>query len=420
MLPLHVVSAPAVPSARDSLLPVASFFARRPPNIPLLTVLISGSAIAYNVYLPSMPDLGRDFGVSIRTVQTTLIAFLVAYAIAQFFYGGVADRFGRRPVLLWALAIYVIASLACTVAPDIDTLVAARVVQGIGAAGPIVLVRAMVRDLYDRKQSARALSIISTVMVFAPATAPAIGGWLHAGYGWTASFVFLSVLAAALWLWCFLRMAETGERETGTLVGNFLAMARGYRVLMGRRVFVAYSLNIGFLAGGVFAWFAGVPGVLIDSYGLAPDHAGYLMVTGTMGAFIGYASSIWLTGLIGVNRMIVLGSTVAFIGASVYVALPLAGIYSPLAAIMPMSIFGLGLALNFPNVMAASVSLVPQYSGTAAAINGLVQYGTAAVTTLIVRELPHDTHLALGILIFATQCCSMGSALVGWRNRPAE
>ena len=147
---------------------------RKPPKIPLLTALISGSAIAYYLFLPSILDIG----VSIFTVQTTLIAFLVAYALAQFFYGGVSDRFERRPTLLWGLAIYVIASLICAFATSMTMLLLARILQRIGAAGSIVMVRLIVRDLYDRKNSARALAVISTVMVFAPATGPAIGGYL--------------------------------------------------------------------------------------------------------------------------------------------------------------------------------------------------------------------------------------------------
>src|SRR3546814_158185 len=210
----------------------------------------------------------------------------------------------------------------------------------------MVLVRTVVRDLYDRKQSARALAIIATVMVVAPATAPAIGGWLHARFGWTASFLFLAVLGTGLFVWCFVRMAETSEAASGSLFANLRAMAGGYRALVRSRLFLAYSLNIGFLAGGVFAWFAGLPIVMIESYGVTPETFGYLMVTGTMGAFVGYSSAIWLTGRLGVNRMIVLGTTTSFVGAAVYLALPLAGVLTPLAAAMPMDLVSLGLSTN--------------------------------------------------------------------------
>lgn len=367
-----------------------------------------------------MPDIGRAFGVSTLTVQSALIAFLVPYAIAQFFYGGVSDRFGRRPTLLCGLAIYVLASLACAGSTSMTMLIVARIFQGVGAAGSMVMVRSIVRDLYDRKRSARALAIISTVMVFAPAGAPAVGGYLHTQFGWQASFLFLAALGSVLFVYCAVRMAETNVVQGMDLLGNFRAMVSGYGVLIRERAFVAYSLNIGFLAGGMFAWFAGVPIVLIDSYGVSPDQFGYLMLTGTSGAFFGYASAIWLTGKLGVNRMIVLGTFIALCGAALYLALPLAGVLTPLAALAPMSLFGIGLALAFPSVMAAAVSVRPNYAGTAAAINGLVQYGTAAMATLAVGLLPHATHLPLAWVIFILQACGMIAAIVGWRARPAE
>lgn len=367
-----------------------------------------------------MPDIARAFGVSTFAVQSSLIAFLIAYAAGHLFYGGVADRFGRRPVLLWGLAIYVVASLACALAGSMGFLIFARILQGVGAAGSMVMVRSIVRDLYDRQQAARALAIISTVMVFAPASAPALGGYLHAQFGWQASFYFLAALGTVLFIYCALRMAETHQAYGSDLLSNLKAMALGYRVLAGERVFVAYSLNIGFISGAIFAWFAGVPIVLIDSYGVAPDDFGYLMLTGTSGAFFGYASTIWLTGRLGVNRMIVIGTAVGLVGASIYLALPLAGVLTPLAAIAPMFVFGIGLAMTFPNAMAAAVSVRPELAGTGAAINGLSQYGIAALTTLTVGALPSDTHLPLACVIFAMQAAAAIASWVGWRARPAE
>lgn len=383
-------------------------------------MLIASSAITYNLFLPSMPDIGQAFGVSIFTVQSTLIAFLVAYALAQFFYGGVSDRFGRRPTLLWGLAIYVIASLLCAVSTSITMLLLSRILQGIGAAGSIVMVRSIVRDLFDRKDSARALAIISTVMVFAPATAPAIGGYLHTHFGWQASFFALALLGTVLFIYCALRMAETNRPESSDFISNLRAMIHGYRVLITERSFVAYNLNIGFIGGAIFAWFAGAPIVLIESYGVAPDTFGYLMLTATSGAFCGYGSAIWLTGKLGVNRMIVLGTSIGMAGATLYLALPLMGVFTPIAAISPIFIFNVGLAITFPNVMAAAVSVRPEYAGTAAAMNGLMQYGMAAVTTLIIGFLPHVTHLPLAWVVFLSQFAALVACIVGWRARPQE
>jgi len=262
--------------------------------------------------------------------------------------------------------------------------------------------------------------VISTVMVFAPATAPAIGGWLQLQYGWQASFLALGVLGAVMFVYCLLFMAETNVQEGGNLLTNLRAMAMGYRVLVGERAYVAYSLNIGFISGGIFAWLAETPIVLIESYGLAPHEYGVLMLTATVGAFLGYANAIWMTSRFGINRMIVIGTMTGFVGACVYLALPMAGVFTPWAAVTPMMLYSFGMAITFPNVMAAAVSVRPEYAGTAAAMNGLVQYGTAAITTLVVGQLPHDTHLPLACLVFVMQSGAVIAAVVGWRARPPE
>ncbi len=376
--------------------------------------------IAYNLFLPSIPDIAVELDVTTFTVQGALIVFLIAYALAHFLYGGVSDRFGRRPTLLWGLAIYMLASLLCAASTSMTMLLIARILQGVGAAGSVVMVRSIVRDLYNRQDAARALAVISSVMVFAPATAPAVGGFLHTQFGWEASFYFLAIIGAVLFAYCFMRMEETNQTDRSNLMRNLHTIVSGYAVLIRERSFVAYNLNIGFIGGAIFAWFAATPLVLIESYGVAPDTYGLLMMTGTSGAFCGYFSAIWLTGRLGVNRMIVVGTATGFAGATIYLALPLAGIFTPLAATAPIFVFNLGLSMTFPAVMAAAVSVRPDYAGSAAAMNGLMQYGMAACTTLLVGTLPHTTHLPLAWVMFLFQGGALVAAVVGWRARPVE
>ena len=215
-------------------------------------------------------------------------------------------------------------------------------------------------------------------------------------------------------------MDESHKVQGDKFFSNLKLMAVGYRSLVSQRVFVAYNLNIGFVSGAVFAWFAGVPIILINSYGVSPEQFGYLMLTGTSGAFCGYASTILLTARLGVNRMIVIGTSVGLCGASIYLALPLLGIFTPLSAIAPMFIFAIGLAMTFPNAMAASVSVLPHYAGTGAALNGLSQYGIAALVTIAVGLLPSTNHLPLAWVIFILQLLATIATYVGWSSRPVE
>jgi DHA1 family bicyclomycin/chloramphenicol resistance-like MFS transporter len=150
----------------------------------VLALLTALGPLSTDMYLPSLPAIRADLGATTGGTQLTLSVFLLGFAVGQFAYGPVSDRIGRRPVLLFGLALFTLASLACTVAPSIETLVAARFVQAVGASGPIVLGRAMVRDLYGGARAGRELSRMGTIMGVVPAAAPTLGGLLEEAFGW--------------------------------------------------------------------------------------------------------------------------------------------------------------------------------------------------------------------------------------------
>ena len=154
----------------------------------LLTALVAFGAISTDLYLPSLPAIGAGFAADISQVQLTLSVFLVGFAVSQAVYGPLSDRFGRRPVLLGGLSIYLIASLACMTAPGIGSLIAWRFVQALGACTGVVLGRAIVRDVYGREGAARMLSYMGMAMALAPALGPILGGYLQVWFGWRANF----------------------------------------------------------------------------------------------------------------------------------------------------------------------------------------------------------------------------------------
>ena len=144
-----------------------------------------------DMYLPSLPDIARQLGASTAQVQLTISAYLIGFAVGQILYGPVSDRHGRKPVLLAAVALYCVASLACALSTSIEMLIVSRFVQALGGSGGIVLARAIVRDLYSGARAGRELSLISSVMALAPVLAPIVGGVLQTGFGWRSIFVTL-------------------------------------------------------------------------------------------------------------------------------------------------------------------------------------------------------------------------------------
>jgi DHA1 family bicyclomycin/chloramphenicol resistance-like MFS transporter len=183
----------------------------------LLALLTALGPVAVDMYLPSFPDIGRLLAASPATVQLTLSLYMVAYAIGQMVYGPLSDRYGRLPVMRVALLIYCAASLACALAPNIEMLLAARVLQALGSSGAIVLARAIVRDLYSGARAGRELSLMGAIMALAPVFAPMIGGLLQSTFGWRSHFVLQIAfgLIAATFVWR--KLPETLKERTDSI-----------------------------------------------------------------------------------------------------------------------------------------------------------------------------------------------------------
>lgn len=219
----------------------------------LLAALTALAPLSTDLYLPTLPDMGRAFGVSPAKVQLTLSAYLVGFAIGQIAYGPISDWYGRKSGLLVALACYCIGSLICFAAPSIDVLIGARVLQAFGGAGAIVLARAVVRDLYSGARAGKELSLMSLVMAFGPVSAPLIGGILHVFFGWRSSFAALLAFGIVVMVMVLRKMPETlGERPQERI--SLGAMLEGYRQILRSREFNIYLAIGGASYTGLIGW----------------------------------------------------------------------------------------------------------------------------------------------------------------------
>lgn len=204
-------------TAMDMGLAGAKAPARREPTrgeLLLLGALTAFGAISIDLYLPTLPVIGRDFGATPAAVQLTFIAFFIGMAMGQLVYGPVSDRMGRRPAILFGCGLFTVSSIACAFAPTIDWLVAGRFVQALGCCAGMVVARAVVRDRYDHRDSARIFSLLVLVLAVAPMLAPSIGGWLAAVVSWRAVFVALALFGASLLAAVFFRLDESRSAAT--------------------------------------------------------------------------------------------------------------------------------------------------------------------------------------------------------------
>lgn len=357
-------------------------YSGRRPSVAVLVAISALGPLALNIFMPSMPGLARQFGVEYGTVQLTLTLYLVGLSLAQLVYGPLSDRYGRRPALLWGLALFLAGSLICTFAPSIEALMLGRMLQAIGGCAGLVLGRAIVRDLYDRDRSAAMIGYVTMAMTLAPMLAPALGGYLDIWLGWRSSFAFCSVAGAAVMLWVVLVLPETltpgggGEGLSGLL--------RGYRDLLRSPAFCGYAFQTAFTSGVFFAFIAGAPFVVVTVLGLPPSSYGLWFVV----VSAGYLAGNFLTGRFsvrfGIDRMIAAGATIALLGIAAQAAIGWLGLLSLPAIFLPMAIVALSNGLTLPNGTAGAISVNPRAAGAAAGLAGALQMLTGAAAAVLV------------------------------------
>jgi len=356
--------------------------AAKPSLIALLIAVAAVSPLGINMYLPSMPGMARAFAVDFTTIQLTLSLYLAAMALGQLIIGPLSDRFGRRPVLLTGLSVFVAGSLICYLAQNVGLLIFGRVVQAIGGCAGITLSRAIVRDLYDRERVASMIGYVTMGMAVAPMIAPTIGGVLETLYGWRASFVFLMVFGGLALSLALLRLSETNHNRGSA--GSVEELLRSYMQLFRSRLFWGYTLTTSFVSAVFFSFLAGAPYVMIEIMGRSPAEYGFYFAMVPSGYVLGNFLTARFAARIGPNRMIMAGMLMTLASVTAMGAAFAMGLLHPVALFGPMFFIGVGNGLVLPSGIAGAVSVNPDVAGAAAGLSGSFQIGFGALVAPIV------------------------------------
>ena len=358
----------------------------RPDTLALTAVLALMTALgplSTDMYLPSLPDISAKLGASTSHTQLTLSVFLLGFAAGQIVYGPFSDRFGRRPPLLAGFALFILATALCAVAPTIDLLIGGRFLQALGASGPIVLARAVVRDLYDGPRAGRELARMGTIMGIVPAIAPTLGGVLQAYYGWRASFVVTTAGAMALCAVVYLLLPETLKQRSDASLSP-AGIARSFASLLPHRDFLVFVALSSFTYGGLFAFISGSSFVLQGIYGLGSIVYGLSFTFCVVGYIAGTIAGRRMVSTRGMDGTIGVGAACLATGSVVMLALVLVQTGSFLEIAMPMAIYTFGVGLLMPQSMALAMQPFGDRAGAASSFLGLVQMMVGAVTGVIV------------------------------------
>jgi DHA1 family bicyclomycin/chloramphenicol resistance-like MFS transporter len=400
--------------ARDA--PVAAGSAVTPVSPVFMALLVGMTALAplsMQIFVPALPAIQRGFGVSTGMAQLALSLSILANAIATLSYGPLSDRFGRRPVVLGGLSLFVVGSLMCTVAPTIGLLILGRIVQAAGGAAGMVIARAIVRDLYDRDRAAAAIAYLTMAMVVAPMLAPSVGAILMGLSDWRAIFVALTVIGILLVWGTQLRLVET--RAGGSGGSGWGSLLAGGGRLLRSPAFLGYVLQTAFSMSMFFAFVSGAPYLIIDVLGRPALEYGLYFMLVSVGYMSGNFTAARITRRVGIDRMILIGSALSLVGTSLVAGLLLSLPWAPVLLFGPMMLTSYANGLAMPNGQAGAISVDPALAGTASGVAGFAQLLCAALVSQAVGMVQNGTPYPM--LAFMVGCAALsllGFVLPRW------
>lgn len=385
----------------------------------MLGAIMAFGPLSLDMYLPAMPALASAFGAGEAQAQLTLSAYLLGLAIGQLLYGPIADRFGRRRPLIFGIGVYIVASAGCAVAGSIEQLIGLRVLQALGGAAGMVMVRAIVRDLFDANAAARIYSTLMLIMGVAPILAPALGGQVLIWLDWRWIFALLALFGAACLLVVIRRLPETlaGAVMAANRARPIAAVAADYGEVLRTRQFLAYALTGGSSLAALFAYISGSPFVLIELLGVSPELYGVLFGTNAAAFILGSQLNARLLRRAAPSR--ILPWTVgAFLTATVLllvvVTTPLFGLASFMIA-MGLVLFAVGCSLA--NTTALALHPFRRQAGSASAMLGTIQLGTGALAGVIVGASYDDSAVPLALVVLGCGVAA-SAALRAARRKP--
>lgn len=367
------------------------------PVVAAYLVMLSAVApLSIDMYLPSMPTMAVDLHTTEAVVQLGVTLFLVAFAGSQLFYGPASDRFGRRPIMLFGITLFVLGGGIALFAGSGPMLVGGRVLQGFGGgAGPAVA-HAVVLDVYGRQRATRVIALMAIALPLAPAIAPALGGVLHDLFGWQAVFITLIVFGILLIILYQVLLPETHRRDPGRASGSILA---DYRELFTSRTYVSYASIMGLMFGGQLIFIAMSSFVMIDELGLSAGLFGVIFALIAVGLMSGAIASSRLVARHNPYTVVRLGALIAFTGSTAMVVFVLSGQAHVATLMAPMVIAAVGLGIARPPAQAGAIIPFPHIAGIASSMLVFTQFVLASGFVITYGALvpQGSTALALGV-----------------------
>ncbi|MBC2886551.1 multidrug effflux MFS transporter [Ochrobactrum sp. CM-21-5] len=377
-------------------------------------LLAAIGAMSMALYTPAMTEIVQAFGTTEALVKLTLSVYFAGFCFAQLVCGPLSDGYGRRPVTIAFMGIYLIASVLALFSPNIHVLLAARFMQGVGAAVGVTVSRAIVRDLFTHEASARVMNLIGIVIALGPAISPTLGGLTMEYFGWHAIFLLMVCLGLLIVIVALFVIKETGTRDLSRLRPK--EVIGSYRKLLTSRHFVYASLGVGGTTGALYTAATILPFILMGRVGMSATHFGVGLLLQTSCYLIGGLLFRRLMRLYS-SQQLVMSGYIAITLSSLAIAI-LLRVFEPsyLLVMVPMGLFAFGIALIMPVMTSAGMAPFPKMAGAASAMMGFFQMGGGLVGGVIAAAMD-DPVVAFASLIPIMGFVAAGAFLL-WKRLP--
>ncbi len=376
--------------------------------LPLLAALVALGPLSVDMYLPAMPAMMRALQTDIGHMHLTLSAYLAGFAIFHLACGPLADRFGRKPVLVCGTLVFVIACIGCASAGSIWELMAFRVLQGVGACVGPTLARTVTRDLFGPRRAARALSLIAMMMALGPAVAPLLGGFILLVLPWPVIFLFLAAYGSLMIMLLHRYLPESNPQRQSL---HPVAIARNYAQLIVNPHYLLVTTASGLVYAGLMAYLSSSSFVYIDMLGVPVQLFGFIFLSTVVGYMAGSALSARISNRYDSEQTMVAGAAICLASATTMwlgnALLPA----SVLVLMLPMATYAIGMGLVLPHAMAIALAPFPNIAGTASSLLGFIQMSLSALGAALVGQALVDSPRPMLVAMFVINLVSLLLAL---------
>lgn len=370
---------------------------RTPPVLATLVLVTAISVFAMNAFIASLPTLAVDLGVSYAFMQFALSGYLAMTALMQLAIGPLSDRYGRRPVILVSLVIFVLASFGCLMAEDGVTFMVFRMMQAAVASG-MVLARTIVRDLLPPNEAASQIGYMTAAMALVPMMGPMYGGAMEEALGWRGTFWTFIVVGLVILALCWTDLGETNRNRSTSLTAQF----RAYPDLFRARRFWGYAATAAFASGAFFALLGGGPYVAREIFGESPAATGLYLGVVAVGYLSGNLVTGRLAGRVGIDRLMLAGCLISSTGIAAGLLVNLFVVQTPVAVFGFCVFVGFGNGLTMPASTTGLLSVRPQLAGSASGLGGALMIGGGAALSALAGALLSPTSGAAPLLALMT------------------